>query len=325
MIDTVCLNKNYGTMRLLINEMPVIKNRQEDNIGTILFLDTGVERKGEGGLRTKGYFKKGYENKPLLSIITIVYNGEKYLEETIQSVINQTYDNIEYIIIDGGSTDSTLDIIKRYEEKIDYWVSERDKGIANAFNKGIYLSQGEWIQCLNADDALFDYSVIEMMIANVSHKSNIDFLYGDYRILSNINNDVLIQGSVIFEAKKLIYGHLLPHPALLTCKNYFLKYGIFDESFDIAMDYEWMLRGISEEKVLHIFKNVTNIRDGGISTTNQKKTIGEILRAIDKNNLCSNSICRMKIYFYFYSRFYMKNILKYLGLYTLYKKIRDSI
>jgi len=105
----------------------LILNEKEDN--SKLFLSEGENRKGEGGQRTKGHFKKSYEKKPLISVITVVFNGEKYLEETITSVINQTYENVEYIIIDGGSTDGTLDIIKRYEDKIDYWVSEKDNGI----------------------------------------------------------------------------------------------------------------------------------------------------------------------------------------------------
>ena len=85
------------------------------------------------------------EGKPLISVITVVYNGEKYLEETIQSIINQTYDNVEYIIIDGGSTDGTVDIIKKYEDRIDYWVSEKDKGISDAFNKGVKVAKGDYI------------------------------------------------------------------------------------------------------------------------------------------------------------------------------------
>jgi len=104
MTDTICLDEKYSTTRVVTR----------GNFESVLFLPENKERKGEGGLRAKGYFKKSYDDKLLISIITVVYNGEKYLEETILSVINQSYDNVEYIIIDGSSTDGTLDIIKNY-------------------------------------------------------------------------------------------------------------------------------------------------------------------------------------------------------------------
>jgi len=105
-MEIVCLDKNYSTTRL------VTKNKPDEKSGTALFLPKNEERKGEGGLRIKGYFKKSYPNKPLITVVTVVFNGEKYLEETIKSIIEQTYDNVEYLIIDGGSTDNTLNIIK---------------------------------------------------------------------------------------------------------------------------------------------------------------------------------------------------------------------
>src|SRR4030066_740784 len=101
--------------------------------------------KVEGGLRTKGYYKNSLINKPLVTIITVVYNGEKHLENTIHSVINQSYNNLEYIIVDGESSDRTIDIIRRYETSIDYWVSEKDDGIYDAMNKGIKLSKGLYV------------------------------------------------------------------------------------------------------------------------------------------------------------------------------------
>ena len=121
MID--CLNKNYSTTRLIVNDKPEVVGGPEDRFKTVLSLTDGENRKGEGGLRTKGYFKKSYAQKPLISIVTVVFNGEKYLEGTIQSVINQTYDNVEYIIIDGGSTDGTLDILKKLKTCCYNWIS----------------------------------------------------------------------------------------------------------------------------------------------------------------------------------------------------------
>ena len=195
----ICLNSDYSTTRLLSREKPIIINKTEDKFKTLLFLSANEERRCEGGLRTKGYFKHSYvrdrgggshistsnddknwwivdrnenlqkkiqmpENLtltsysylPLISIVTAVYNGEKYLEETIQSVINQTYPNVEYIIIDGCSHDGTLDIIKKYEDIIDYWVSEKDNGMYEAIHKGFTLSNGNIFSWINADDVYYE-------------------------------------------------------------------------------------------------------------------------------------------------------------------------
>lgn len=148
----ICLNKEFSTTQCLITYKPIIKSNVMDKVNSVLFLSEKRDRKGKGGLRTKGYFKRSYENKPLMSIVTVVFNGEKYLEETIRSVINQTYDNVEYIIIDGGSTDDTIGIIKKYENKIDYWVSEGDEGMYDALAKGFSLCSGQIMAYINADD-----------------------------------------------------------------------------------------------------------------------------------------------------------------------------
>jgi glycosyltransferase involved in cell wall biosynthesis len=117
-----------------------------------------------------------------ISIITVVYNGEKHLEETIKSVINQTYKNIEYIIIDGGSTDGTIDIIKKYKDKINICVSEKDKGIYDAMNKGIDLVSGDWINFMNVGDSFYNMSVIEDIFLN-SNYVDIDVLYGNHKVV----------------------------------------------------------------------------------------------------------------------------------------------
>ena len=131
-----------------------------------------------GGLRTRGIIKTSTSEHPLITVVTVVFNGEATLEQTIQSVVNQTYDNVEYIVVDGNSMDKTLDIIKKYEDKIDYWQSEPDKGIYDAMNKGIELANGDWINFMNSGDSFSSQSVIEQIFYGKCLK-NIDILYGD--------------------------------------------------------------------------------------------------------------------------------------------------
>ena len=175
MTNIICLNEKYSTTKLLTEAKPTIENRVKNKFETVLFLPELDNRKDEGGLRTKGYFKKSYDDKPLISIITVVFNGEKYFEKTIKSVIDQSYDNVEYIIIDGGSTDGTLDIIKKHEEQIDYWVSEKDEGIYDAMNKGIDLVSGDWINFMNAGDKFYDKGSIENIISKIDSPDKVYF------------------------------------------------------------------------------------------------------------------------------------------------------
>lgn len=138
-----------------------------------------AERK-EGGLRIKGHYKKPSNNRSMISVVTVVLNGEMVIEETIQSVINQTYQNVEYIIIDGGSTDNTANIIKKYENIIDYWISEHDEGIYDAMNKGVELATGEWIIFMNAGDMFFEKETIRKIFTDCPQ--NAELIYGNCQI-----------------------------------------------------------------------------------------------------------------------------------------------
>jgi cellulose synthase/poly-beta-1,6-N-acetylglucosamine synthase-like glycosyltransferase len=145
------LNLWQTNERNVLNHLDEFKTLK-DQFETILFLPKTASRKGKGGLRTKGYFKSRNSQKPLITIITVVYNNQEDIEETILSVINQSYDNIEYLIIDGGSSDNTVDIIKKYNNSIDYWISEKDNGIYDAMNKGCRLATGAGLCFLNSGD-----------------------------------------------------------------------------------------------------------------------------------------------------------------------------
>ena len=161
-------------------------NKPEDKLETVLFLPEKEGRIVEGGLRTQGHFKKSYNDKPLVSIITVVFNSEKYLENTILSVISQAYDNVEYIIIDGGSTDGTIDIIKKYEDKLDYWISESDDGIYDAMNKGIDLVTGEWVNFVNSSDVLNGNAYTVILDCLVKNSNKCDVIAFGYSIVKSI-------------------------------------------------------------------------------------------------------------------------------------------
>lgn len=229
MTDILSLDEGYSTTRLLTQEKPQIINTPEDKFETVLFLPEGENRKGEGGLRTKGYFKKSFDDKPLISIITVVFNGEKYLEETIQSVINQTYSNVEYIIIDGGSTDGTLDIIKKYEDQIDYWVSEKDKGIYDAMNKGWSLiNLNSKILFLGAGDTILSLPSQKLLL---SHDNYV--IYGKVKLENSTFNSN--------HGWKLNLGNTLHHQALLVPKILHQS-PPFNINYPTYADYDFNLR-----------------------------------------------------------------------------------
>lgn len=201
-------------------------NLSDSKAQNMLFLPQNPERKDEGGLRTKGYFKLSLPEKPLISIITVVSNGEKHLEETIQSVINQTYENVEYIIMDGGSTDGTVDIIKKYENQIDYWVSEADDGIYYAMNKATSIANGNWVYFIGADDVFYD------CLANITKylNNNNCIYYGNIKLKSN---KMIYDGK--FNLIKLLWKNL-PHQAIFYPKSVFINH-TYNTKYIILADY----------------------------------------------------------------------------------------
>lgn len=293
---------NKSTTKLLSKDKPVLSKNENDSFETVLFLPCTPDRKGEGGIRTKGYFKhsyklidgkwwmisddssvkevelseevleylmkEGYKELPLISIITVVFNGEKYLERTIQSVINQTYPNVEYIIIDGGSTDGTLDIIKRYEEAIDYWVSEKDKGIYDAMNKGIICSTGKIIGIINSDDFYIE-NIFGLIVDAFSESINVDIVHSDLLFIDETNKMYKIIGNRFHNINYLNINHL-------TCfiKRELYKKKLFDTQYKISADYDLILTFyLIGKSFKYIPEVVGTMRSGGISSN----TIGVLI------------------------------------------------
>ena len=190
-------------------------------------------------------------NNPLISIITVVYNGAQFLEETILSVINQTYPNLEYIIIDGGSNDGSVEIIRKYEDKIAYWVSEPDRGIADAFNKGIRVATGEYINFQGDGDGFLGVDAIRRVFARVNDECDILVSARIQRV--DIDGKELYTSQSVgdFYPQKLLFKMPFPHQGLFMHRSFFDKYGLFDERWIFSMDYELLLRAYHEFPKVH--------------------------------------------------------------------------
>ncbi len=210
-----------------------------------------------------GLHKKSESNLPLVSIITVVFNGAKYIEQTINSVLNQSYKNIEYIIIDGGSTDDTVNIIKHYENKIDYWQSERDEGIFFAMNKGISLTNGELIGILNADDFYLPDTIKNVVEADQAYHA--DIYHGDMQYVSE-NSEILSVAKP--DITKMKERPAIFHPTCFVKKTVYDKAGMFDTRYKISSDYDFLLRCLGKNFSFHyIPQTLTCFRLGGMSAS----------------------------------------------------------
>jgi glycosyltransferase involved in cell wall biosynthesis len=174
-------------------------------------------------------------DNPKITIVTVTYNAEQYLERTIKSVISQNYSNIEYIIIDGASTDGTIDIIKKYEQYITYWVSEPDKGIYDAMNKSIDVATGEWINFMNAGDSYTEHNPIDFLINYFS--TNIGMLYGGINIVNDSSSKYISPLDLSYYTKKMPCCHQSIFFNLNIIKNY-----RFNTTYKINADLDLILR-----------------------------------------------------------------------------------
>lgn len=205
-------------------------------------------------------------SNPLVSIITVVYNGETFIEQTIQSVLAQTYSNIEYIIIDGASTDGTLAIIKKYETKIAKLVSEKDSGIYNAMNKGLALATGKIIAILNADDYYFADTIEQ--VVNQFNSTNPDVVYGNLTKLRTLNGQDFfkeIQPDITLMEKTMP----IFHPATFVKKRVYDVVGGFNEVYKLSSDYDFIYRVYKAGfKFDYLPKALAVFRIGGASNVN---------------------------------------------------------
>lgn len=221
--------------------------------------------KQQGGLRTKGLFtKQSTTTNPLLSIITVVYNSRKFIENTIISIHEQTYSNIEHLIIDGGSTDGTLDIIKKHDNKIAFWISEPDKGLYDAMNKGIEHASGDYLLFINSGDLLYDKNIIEKVFAN-SNKS-VNVLYGETIMINENNSEIgmrRLKTPDNLNWKSLKNGMLVSHQSFIAKTEIVPRYNL---KYKYASDFDWMvniLKKLQGSSIQNTHLILSRFLDGG--------------------------------------------------------------
>jgi glycosyltransferase involved in cell wall biosynthesis len=231
-----------------------------------------------------------------ISIITITYNSEKTLDDTIKSVLSQTYDDIEYIIVDGNSKDSTLDIVKSYGDKISKHISEKDNGIYDAMNKGLALATGDIVGILNSDDVYFDKYAIESVI-NKFEESGVDSVYADLYYVDehDLNKVVRYWKSSDFKQGSFAKGWHPPHPTFFVKKEIYDRCGLFDLEMKVSADFELMIRFLERYKITtaYLQKVLVRMRTGGESNRSIKNIMTgnkSILKAFDKNGIKVNKI-----------------------------------
>ncbi len=227
-----------------------------------------------------------------ISIITVVYNNERTIKDALESVLGQSYRDIEYVIIDGKSKDNTVTIIDEYTDKLGYFISEKDNGLYDAMNKGIQAATGDVIGILNSDDLYQDFDVIADVMEQFNNDSTLDILYGNlvYVKSDDVNKIVRNWKCKPYYNRFFENGNVPPHPALFVKKSVYDKVGLFNLDYKLAADYELMLRMLKKHdfKIKYIDRLIVKMRLGGATNQSYKNIINqnkEIVRSWKDNSL----------------------------------------
>lgn len=216
----------------------------------------------------------------VVSVITITFNSAEHLDETIRSVIGQDYPRIEYIIVDGGSTDGTLDIIRKYEGRIGKWISEPDRGIGDAMNKGIRMASGDIVGIIHSDDYYADPTVLRRVAEVFDRSPRICALYGIQDYIDPITGKTILtwgRDAGTAEIKKRMY---IPHPTLFVRREVYDAIGFFRSDYKVAMDYEFALRLTKYTRPYFLDYRIACMRDMGISGMAYRQSFREVARAL---------------------------------------------
>jgi glycosyltransferase involved in cell wall biosynthesis len=215
------------------------------------------------------------DEQPLVSIITVTLNAEETLDRTIQSVINQTYKNLEYIIIDGGSKDRTADIIAEYNHRINYWISEPDHGISDAFNKGISCAHGEIVGILNASD-WYELDTVSEVARVFEQRPDVDVVCGWLQYWRDGRREYVFTSNPNQMMKEMTVNH----PTVFVRRSVYEKFGTFRIDFRYAMDYELLLRLVlAGVEVVSLDRILAHMQYEGLTSDNWRKAFAEVKRA----------------------------------------------
>lgn len=239
-----------------------------------------------------------------LSVITVCYNSETTIQKAIDSVAEQSWPDIEHIVIDGASRDTTVEIVQRNITKIAHFLSEPDTGVYQAMNKGLRLATGDIIAFLNSDDVYSDTHVLETVV-NTMQERNLDALYGDVEFFHASAPDKVVRtyDSGRFNPSRIAWGWMPAHPALFVRSSVYERFGHFREDYRIAGDYEFVARIFKNDQIKssHVARVLVRMQTGGLSTAGLRATYflnKEILRACRQNGIASNWLMVLSKYFF---------------------------
>ena len=250
-----------------------------------------------------------------VSIITVCYNSAKTIEQTIQSVLSQDYPDIEYIVIDGASKDGTQGIIQKYQSYIAKTLSEPDRGMYDAMNKGIAMATGDVIGILNSDDVYMNAHIVSDLMRQMQ-KDQVDVVFADLILVDEDHPEKILRyyDSGQFEPSRFRFGWMPAHPTVFVKKHIYDEVGLFKTDYQIAADYEMLIRILAVRKAAYIYvpKPVVRMRAGGASTAGLSRNWilnAEIVRACKENGIYTNmAMLLMKIPAKLWGRFAAKSI-----------------
>ncbi|MBS1541760.1 MAG: glycosyltransferase [Bacteroidetes bacterium] len=238
-----------------------------------------------------------------ISILTVSFNSARTIQSTFDSIRTQTYRDIEYIVVDGNSTDGTGKLIEANQDIISKKMIEADQGIYDAMNKAIGLASGEVVGILNSDDFYADETILSQVM-DVFKDDSVDAVFGDLVFVDPANTSKVVRtySSALWNPKKFAWGFMPAHPTFFVRRKYYEQYGVFKTDYKIAADYELLIRflAVHQLKYQYLPMKMVVMRKGGVSSKNLKSNIilnQEIMRACRENGIYTNAVMVYSKYF----------------------------